>query len=523
MATLIFSIFATKYKTMAKIDFNLSKKTNDAQLSEVLIRFVPCRGLNLRAKSGVWISPKHFRYFVDREATKKAGISIPDKVTSVTVEEAKEHGYILRTSGEIVFLERFMTPQLLGEMKEAAKLEQLKIAIAQAYTETDKAEIDSQWLTRVIKKFHNPNIFIEKTNWKEKSIYELIEEYIERKNFSDFHAKAIRVLSRDLARFEAFKNKVLRQDFKWKVWEIHKEDIEEFESFLRNEALIAKDYPMQYAPILCNYPPEIGGKHVKLKLEVRGENTIIKLKKKLKAFFQWLHETGRIENQPFKGIKIGSEKYGTPFYLTKEERNAIAEANLQSLWLQHDEEFRKRLPVTDFTALSIQRDIFVFQCLVGCRVGDYYRLTKNNISNGILEYVPHKTEDEDAPVKPRIPLNEHALKLVEKYKGKDPKGRLFPFISSQKYNIAIKKICEICDITRIVQVRNPKTGETESRRICDLASSHMARRTFVGAAYKAVKDPNIVGKMSGHVEGSRAFARYREIDDEILKETISKI
>lgn len=72
-------------------------------------------------------------------------------------------------------------------------------------------------------------------------------------------------------------------------------------------------------------------------------------------------------------------------------------------------------------------------------------------------------------------------------------------------------------------VRNSTTGETEMKRICDVASSHMARRTLVGAAYKAVRDPNIVGKMSGHVEGSRAFNRYRQIDDDILKQTISEI
>ena len=29
--------------------------------------------------------------------------------------------------------------------------------------------------------------------------------------------------------------------------------------------------------------------------------------------------------------------------------------------------------------------------------------------------------------------------------------------------------------------------------------------------------------MSGHVEGSRAFNRYRQIDDDILKETINCI
>ena len=161
--------------------------------------------------------------------------------------------------------------------------------------------------------------------------------------------------------------------------------------------------------------------------------------------------------------------------------------------------------------------------MVGCRVGDLTRLTSQNITQGILEYVPSKTADEDAPVKPRIPLNPCALKLVKKYEGVDKDGRLFPFISPQKYNDAIKAILLICGITRIVQVRNSTTGENEMKRICDVASSHMARRTFVGEAYKAVRDPNIVGKMSGHVEGSRAFNRYRQIDDDILKETINCI
>jgi hypothetical protein len=35
-----------------------------------------------------------------------------------------------------------------------------------------------------------------------------------------------------------------------------------------------------------------------------------------------------------------------------------------------------------------------------------------------------------------------------------------------------------------------------------------------------VKDPNLVGSLSGHKEGSKAFARYREIDDEMKKELV---
>ena len=49
----------------------------------------------------------------------------------------------------------------------------------------------------------------------------------------------------------------------------------------------------------------------------------------------------------------------------------------------------------------------------------------------------------------------------------------------------------------------------------------MAKRTFCGNVYKNVKDPSIVGSMSGHKEGSKAFNRYRKIDEETNRKTIS--
>ena len=57
----------------------------------------------------------------------------------------------------------------------------------------------------------------------------------------------------------------------------------------------------------------------------------------------------------------------------------------------------------------------------------------------------------------------------------------------------------------------------------EIASNHMARRTFIGNLYKETPDPNIIGKLSGHKEGSRAFARYRDIDDEMLTDLVSKL
>ena len=265
---------------------------------------------------------------------------------------------------------------------------------------------------------------------------------------------------------------------------------------------MSEQYPVLFLELFKNYPNNI--KHGHNIIDGRGENAVFKLLKKLKAFFAWLIENNITDNNPFLGYKLGSEHFGTPYYISIDERNKIANTNMLSL------------------ALDTQRDIFVFQCLVGCRVGDLMKLTHKNIVNGVLTYTPHKTQNEGMQTTAaRVPLIEEALSLIKKHEGEDVKGRIFPFISSQKYNDAIKRIFTIAGITRNVQVRNARTGEMEMKPINKIASSHIARRTFCGNLYFKVQDPNLIGQMSGHVEGSRAFSRYRKIEDETLKDIVN--
>ena len=66
---------------------------------------------------------------------------------------------------------------------------------------------------------------------------------------------------------------------------------------------------------------------------------------------------------------------------------------------------------SDDKELEIQRDIFVFQCNVGCRIGDLLRLKKRDIINGAVEYIPTKAIKERAKTVV-VPLNA----IVEKYK-----------------------------------------------------------------------------------------------------------
>lgn len=344
-----------------------------------------------------------------------------------------------------------------------------------------------------------------KVQAEKKSFFQLFEIYLKEKGSSDSWVKNNRVLFRDLSRYEAYVRFAFDKPFVLDVDTITKDTISDFRDYLRNEKTISESCPAFFDGILKKYPTEIGTIRKSPKLVDRGSNSIVILMKRFKAFFSWLNKTNRTKNMPFLGIEIGSEVYGTPVYLTTEERNTIA---------KHDFGANKML--------SEQRDIFIFQCLVGCRVSDLMKFTADNITDGILSYVPQKTKDE-SPKIVRVPLLPYALELIKKYEGVDKKGRLFPFISSQKYNDNIKRIVKACGIDRMVIVRNPLTGENEPKPICDVASSHMARRTFIGGLYEEIRDPNIIAKMSGHVEGSKAFNRYRDISDNTLMAALKNI
>lgn len=243
--------------------------------------------------------------------------------------------------------------------------------------------------------------------------------------------------------------------------------------------------------------------------EHRSDNYIITLFRKFRTFIRWANGLSKkwpveplTHNNPFDRYSIGMEQYGTPFYLTIEERNTLAAAELPP-------------------RLTIQRDIFVFQCLIGCRVSDLWAMTKASIINDAVEYIPRKTK-EGRPITVRVPLNKQAKALVDKYKDNgDP--RLFPFVAQQQYNEDIKEMLTLAGITRLVTILDPTTRQEVKRPINEVASSHMARRTFIGNLYKKVKDPNLVGKLSGHKENSRAFARYRDIDDDMAKELVEML
>lgn len=307
------------------------------------------------------------------------------------------------------------------------------------------------------------------------TVDEEITDLVLHKNLSPQTVKGYMVLKNQLKRFESYRKRY-KPDFVLNLRTLDDATIKMFLTFIRQ------------------------GEE-----KMRSENYISAVYRRLRALLNEMVALGIIEHSPTEKISVKAEKYGTPYYITLDERNQIADFDLSA-----------------YPAMEAQRDIFIFQCCIGCRVSDLIQLTQDSVVDGAIEYVPAKTKSERLDMV-RVPLNDRALALIEKYKGVDRNGMLFPFISSQKYNQMIKKIFTKCGITRTVLVYNSVTGREERKPINELASSHLARRTFIGNLYKKVKDPNLVGSMSGHKEGSRAFARYRNIDDDIKKELVDML
>ena len=391
-----------------------------------------------------------------------------------------------------------------------AELESLSNEILEAFIADGggKKELPADWLSKFIdnRNFGPETIAVpeeeekvEERNDPQKEFFDTFEHFVSIQKISISRIRHYNVIIRALKRFAIYS----AQEVSFAT--LSSDLLRKFSKFLENEhkfVVEGKDgkpcikdplYKKAYKSVPeCRFPKQ------------RGQNSIIGTMSRFHTFVRWSIKRGYMNRDPYDDYVIGTAIYGTPFYLTKEERNQLYQAKFP-----------------DNPGLEVQRDIFVFQCFIGCRVGDLMKMTKANIINGAIEYVPRKTK-EGRPYTVRVPLSPTALEILERYKDQ-PDGRLLPFICEQDYNRDIKKMIKLAGIDRVVTTLNTITRKEEKHPIWEVASSHMARRVLVGNLYKEVKDPNLIAKISGHVENSRAFSRYRDIDEEMAKEVILKL
>jgi len=388
------------------------------------------------------------------------------------------------------------------------KLEALSLFIHQSFIDAGigKIKIPDSWLAGLITNYNFPATLEEQKKEEpddSEEFFEVFKHFIDTRRSSESRKKHLMVDLRALKRFSIYRGEKVTFE------NLTSDTLRDFEQYLINEHTYYKIEGKNWRDKKVIY---LDKKFAKAYNEVpecrlpveRGGNAISKIMVELRTFIIWAKDD-YIKTDPFKNYEIGQCLYGTPFYLNLEERNHLYHF--------------------DFSGnprLETQRDIFIFQCVVGCRVSDLKSLKKSSIIDGAVEYIPRKTK-EGKPYIVRVPLNAIACQILEKYKY-TPGDALLPCYKYDRfYNEDIKEMCFLAGLDRTVTILNPTTREEEKHPIYEVASSHMARRCFIGNLYKQVKDPNLVGKLSGHAEGSKAFARYRDIDEEMQKELVKML
>ena len=449
-------------------EISTTKKTDKAGRVELSIR-LRLGGIDQQAATGLRVFAKHVR---------------EEKYTSTKGRSSKRL---------VIAVPRLKNPEAHHSEETKKQLEELIAFVDQQVLEQGLNNIGKGWLAQTVKSYfaeEAPTPQADET--KAPTIFDYFDMFLENKPQTPGTYRQYMVFYRIFQRFEMYKQ-VVDPEFRITFSNIDVNLLNELDHYMKHEFKLLKKFPKILKAVPESRMPG-----------ERGQNTVNGYFKKLRAFVMWAIDQELMDKSPFRKFKISKEVYGTPYMLTHDELYQLRDTDLS------------RRP-----ALAVQRDIFLFHCCIGCRVSDLKTMTRANVINGEVHYIARKTST-GHPLTLKIPLNKMATAILERYADEDRKA-LLPFISDQKYNEAIKEIMTIAGITRNVVIRNSLTGEQEIRPINEIASSHMARRTFTHIIYKTFKDQALVSELTGHAPNSAAFARYREVDQELKRDMVSAL
>lgn len=238
-----------------------------------------------------------------------------------------------------------------------------------------------------------------------------------------------------------------------------------------------------------------------------SENSLVTINKRIKAFFNHCKNRFKIiEKTPFDDIEfskdIGTEVYQEPICMTREELTQLYNYKPDS---KHKE---------------LIKDMFCLQSALGCRVSDFIRLNYSNIQDDKLTYFPKKVDGN--LIKVIVPLSNRAKDIINKYKGHNRGDLIMPFINDVEYNSTLKNVFKESKLDRVIVVYNRDKQKEEFKKLYELATTHLARRTFVDILCQAGEPIHVVASMSGHSENSKAFDRYRRRPENLQMKAVSR-
>lgn len=204
--------------------------------------------------------------------------------------------------------------------------------------------------------------------------------------------------------------------------------------------------------------------------------TISHILVKLKSFFIFAINNGKIKTNPFNQITIDRTQKEV-VKLDKNELDIIKSKSLDG-------------------RLDKVRDLFVFQCCTGLAYCDMADLRQSDIqTNGDMFYV--RKNRKKTQITFFTVINETALAILEKY------DYQLPVLSNQKYNAYLKEIGDICNIKKSLH-------------------SHLARHTCATQLLNDGAPLEVVAKVLGH-SNTRQTAHYARLLDTTVLNTFKKI
>ena len=279
---------------MAVIYLRLSKRHNELNRNEIIMTFRQGSTIYQRAGTGIFILDKPSYW--DGE--------------------------------KMVLRARSMTEEVKYHRKMKHKLEDLCSAVNRAWEETDRSRISPTWLKDVIAQFNAPAVEDDELIGEpdRETVTSTFPQFVASRRVSMYREKHFWTMWRMLRRYELLQGTV----FDFETFS-HK-DLEGFRTFLINEheywvrdretkkmKCTNRRYLMAFDQV--NEECQKLGRKIESRCpEPRSKNTLNNILLILKSYWLWCMKEGYADRNPFHKFTIDNAEYGTPFYISQEER-----------------------------------------------------------------------------------------------------------------------------------------------------------------------------------------------------------
>ncbi len=211
-------------------------------------------------------------------------------------------------------------------------------------------------------------------------------------------------------------------------------------------------------------------------------NTVMRMMGNFKTLTIRAMKLGLLKQDPYLNYKI---------HFNKTDRGFLTDEEIKKM-------MRKKFTLH---RLEVVRDIFIFSCFTGLAYIDVAQLTEANIVTlDGNQWIMTKRQKTNVPS--NVLLLDVPKRIIAKYHGVDPDGRLLPILTNQRMNSYLKEIADVCGIDKNL-------------------TFHIARHTFATLALSKGVPVESLSKMLGHtkITTTQIYARItnKKIEGDMKK------